>query len=115
MNWKFWKRDAAAKPLRQKRLARPKEPPQAVGRKLVVDLKLDPDEAWALRHVSRPSKTDPDVRDFRLYDPLKASQTGLHVKDWYSLDDQTDLILFEGRIDTGGWHVDIWPMQESAA
>ena len=109
MNWKFWKKDAGANPGKNKKLAKPKEPPQAVGRKLVVDLKLDPDEAWALRYVCRPSDKDPDIRDFRLYDPVKASQAGLFVKDWHSLDDQADLILFEGRHDRGGWNVDIWP------
>ena len=115
MNWKFWKKDAAADSLSKRKLAKPKEPPQAVGRKLVVDLKLDPDEAWALRYVSRPSENNPEFQDFRLYDPVKVSQTGLLVKDWHSLDEKVDLILFEGRHDKGCWHVEVWPIQGSAA
>ena len=115
MNWKFWKKESVADTGKAGKLSKPKDPPQAVGRKLVVELKIDPDEAWELRYVKRPSEANPGILDFRLYDPAQASQAGLFVKDWHSLDDHTDLILYEGHHDRSCTDVSVWPRQKPAA
>ena len=99
MNWKFWKKEGAGNAAKVQRRARPKELPQAVGRKLIVDLQIDPDEAWSLRYVGHPLEAQTGIQDFRVYDPAKAAGAGLLVKDWHSLDDQPDLILYEGQYD----------------
>jgi hypothetical protein len=115
MNWKFWKKNGggdAAKPIKR---SKPKELPQAVGRKLIVDLQIDPDEAWSLRYVGRPSEGKTGIQDFRLYDPAKAARAGLLVKDWHSLDDHPDSILYEGQYDKSGTVVDLRTAQRPAA
>ena len=115
MNWKFWKKSGSDEPGKPKKHPRPKELPDAVGRKLVVNLKIDPDEAWALRYVSRPSDIKPGTQDFRLFSPNRAAKAGLNVRDWFSLDDHSDLILYEGHYDRSSQTVDLWVKTKSAA
>jgi hypothetical protein len=115
MNWKFWKKGSDGDAPKAKRFTKPKELPELVGRKLVVDLQIDPDEAWSLRYVSRPSESKSSTQDFRLFDPQKAAQAGLVVKDWSSLDDRPDLILFEGLYDRSSMTVDLRAPSRSAA
>ena len=48
MNWKFWEKEAkgdSVAPIGPK-LGKPKELPDAVGRKMVTGMKLDPDLVW---------------------------------------------------------------------
>lgn len=99
MNWKFWKKNGAESSATPQKLSKPKELPDAVGRKLVVGLQIDPDEAWALRYVSRPSESKPGIQDFRLFKPEQAARANIVVKDWNSLDDHPDLIMYEGKFD----------------
>ena len=117
MNWKFWKSKGSETPEtnRPKKLKKPRELPDAVGRKLVVDLKLDPDEAWALRYVSRPSESQADLHDFRLFHPYEATQAGLVVKDWHSLDESPELILYEGLYNKKELRVQFLAPRKSAA
>jgi len=99
MNWKFWKKtpdqnggDAA----KTSRSARPKDLPEVVGRKMVVSMKMDPDEVWALKCVSRPLEGRKKAYEFRIFNPNKAVNAGVAVKDWSSLEDRPDLILYSG-------------------
>ena len=117
MNWKFWQKkgggDSEKAPI--KKLAKPSELPNAVGRKMVVGMQLDPDEVWALKYVSRPSDGQAGIHDFRLFHPNEAAQAGLAVKDWYSLDDHPHLILYEGRYGKHDQSVEINTPRLSAA
>jgi hypothetical protein len=109
MNWKFWekeaKRDGAA-PSGPK-LAKPKELPDAVGRKMVTGLKLDPDLVWSLKYVSRPLGEKRNAREFRIFNPETAHQKGVTVKNWTTLDDLPDLILYSGHFDKSAGSVEI--------
>jgi len=100
MNWKFWKKeqesDQAAKSPRQNR---PKELPELVGRKMVVGMKLEPDDVWALKYVGRPLEDHPGSSAFRIFHPDKAIAAGVTVRDWTSLDDHPDLVLYQGVYD----------------
>ena len=109
MNWKFWKRQATdgnggASVIK---LEKPKDLPEAVGRKLVVDMKLDPDLVWSLRYVSCPLEGRPKVRSFRIYNPVKTNQAGVMVKNWTSLDDRDELVMYVGYYDKSSRQVDI--------
>ena len=115
MNWKFWKKGSSKEPEKAKKYPKPKELPEAVGRKLVVNLKVDPDEAWSLRYVSRPSEIKPGGQDFRLFAPNKTAKAGLFVRDWSSLDDNPDLILYEGHFNRSSKTVELWDTTKSAA
>jgi hypothetical protein len=115
MNWKFWKKESSEEVATAKKYPKPKELPEAVGRKLVVNLKVDPDEAWSLRYLCRPSESKPGIQDFRLFAPNKAAKVGLVIKDWTSLDDHPDLILYEGHYDRSSKTVELWAKTKVAA
>ena len=110
MNWKFWKKTSfrtGGTAGKISRSARPKDLPEAVGRKMVVAMKLDPDMVWALKYVSRPKEGNGNIREFRIFDPDKALQAGLSVKEWSSFDDRSELIMYSGYYDTGTVSIDI--------
>ena len=74
---------------------------------MVVAMKLDPDMVWTLKYVSRPKEGNGNIREFRIFDPDKAIQAGMSVKEWASLDDRPELILYSGYYDTGTVSIDI--------
>lgn len=89
MNWKFW----------AKRPAKPKLIPEAIGKKMVVELKFDPDEVWTLKYISRPIDDKNNVIEFRLFNPGEAERVGVDIKDWTSLDDRPELVQYSGYYD----------------
>jgi hypothetical protein len=115
MNWKFWKKGSPGASMKAIKYPKPKELPESVGRKLVVNLKIDPDEAWSLRYVSRPSESKSGIEEFRLFAPNKTAKAGLIVKDWRSLDDHPDFILYEGHYDRSSKTVELWAKTKAAA
>ena len=105
MNWKFWQKgDAtAAGP----KLPKPKELSNAVGRYLVVNLKHDPDWVWRLKGVSLPRENSKVAFDIRVFDENVCAAKGVVVKNYTSLDDHPELILFEGWYEKEDWKVEI--------
>ncbi len=93
MNWKFWGKN---KPNTGVKLAKPKNLPQSVGKYLVVSLKYDPDWVWGLKVVFIEKQGNKDLFDFRIFDPNHANTKGIDVKNYRSLDENTDMILFDG-------------------
>ncbi len=77
----------------------PQELPMPVGRDLVVQLKQDPDYVWGLQCVMRPDAANKKIFDVRIFSPNTAAQSRVRVKDYYSLDDHPELILFQGTYD----------------
>jgi hypothetical protein len=77
------------------KLSGPKEVPDEVGRSLVVDLKQDPTWAWSLKAVIKP---DGGNRSFfvRVYEERQAYSKGVQVRNFSTLDDHPELILFDG-------------------
>jgi hypothetical protein len=109
MNWKFWKKEAPSETVGTKipKLAKPKEVPEPVGRKMVTGLKLDPDLVWSLKYVSRPMGERRNASEFRIFNPETAHQKGIAVKNWTSLDDLPDLILYSGYYDKNANSIEI--------
>jgi len=92
MNWKFWEKneDGAAK------LPGPKDLPPQIGFQLVTVLKKDPDWVWKLKVCFRPGAQGNGLQDVRVFDPRQAMMAKVVVKDFSTLDDRRDLILYEG-------------------
>ena len=109
MNWKFWKKESPNETAGAigPKLAKPKEVPEPVGRKMVTGLKLDPDLVWSLKYVSRPVGERRNASEFRIFNPETAHQKGIAVKNWTSLDDLPDLILYSGFYDKGANSIEI--------
>lgn len=109
MNWKFWEKgtDQGGHGAHRPKLAKPINLPEAVGRKMVVAMKMDPDEVWALKYVSRPVEGQKNVYEFKLFNPESARQAGVVARDWTSFDSQPDLVLFNGFYDKNASSIDI--------
>ncbi len=89
----FWKRKETNGGM--EKLPGPKRIPGPVGSYMVVQMKKDPDWVWQLKGVVRPAG---EKKSFycRIFDEAQVAQAGVKVKDWTSLDDHPDLILWEG-------------------
>ena len=89
------------------KMEKPRDLPEAVGRKMVVDMKLDPDLVWSLKYVSRPSEGRPKSREFRIYNPVTTNQVGFVVKNWTSFDERPELVMYSGCYDKSAGQVDL--------
>jgi len=102
MGWKFWqKNETSAAPSGGKiqRLSRPSDLPQEVGRYLVVDQGFDPDWVWSLKCVRKPKENAKTVFDVRIFSPGTLAQQGVKVRDYTSLDNHMELVIFAGWYD----------------
>ena len=98
MFWKFWELKKTKEG--EVRLPGPQGVPQPVGSYLVVNEKKDPDWVWKLKVVVRPTEQK-GAFYCRVFDEAAAAQAGVKVKDWISLDEHLDLIIWEGHFDKG--------------
>ena len=83
---------------KEEKLPGPKEIPELVARYMVVQMKHDPDWVWKLKGVVHPAGKK-KVFYCRVFDEAQVVQAGVKVKDWTSLDEYPDLILWEGYFD----------------
>lgn len=93
MSWKFWEKRGSGK---DGNLSGPKGLPSSVGRDLVVKGGENPDWVWSLKCVERPSEGKENCYDVRIFDENDAAKRGISVKNYNSLDQAPELILFEG-------------------
>jgi len=102
MDWKFWrKNETATAPNGEKiqRLEKARDIPQEVGRHLVVQEGLDPDWVWNLKCVRKPRENSKSVFDIRIFSSETAAQHGVKIRDYASLDNHVELIIFAGWYD----------------
>ncbi len=93
----FWNRKQTTKEGEVK-LPGPKEIPEPVGRYMVVQEKKDPDWVWKLKGVVRPAGKNKTFY-CRVFNESQVAQSGVKVRDWTSLDERPELILWEGYFD----------------
>jgi len=101
MSWNFWKKKSETVELskaKEEKLPKPKDIPEPVGRYLVVNLGKNPDWVWQLKGVVR-RQTEKHRYDVRVFDEIQARAKKVSVKDYTSLDEYPELILFEGWYD----------------
>ena len=114
MGWKFWQKNNGTQDAGG--LPKPKDLPEAVGRYLVVDLKMDPDYVWTLKAALRPRTDNRDVKDFRIFSPSRADAAGVAVRNFNTLNEHPGLILHEGWVNKKTHQVKfITPTTEKAA
>ena len=92
----FWKSKETKEG--EAKLPGPKGIPNLVGMGLVVQEKKDPDWVWQLKGVVRPAEKKKAFY-CRVFSETQVEQAGVKVKNWSSLDDHSDLILWEGFFD----------------
>jgi len=86
-------------------LPKPNTIPDPVGTYLVTELKMEPDYVWRLMSVVRPWPDNKKTFHFRIYDEKVAAKKGAVIKNYLSLDDYQDLILFQGVCDSANYNV----------
>ena len=110
MKWKFWqKKPKTGEPssAKSQKLPKPEDIPEPVGRHLVVQLGKNPDWVWNLKGVVRPRPEGKDSYDVRVFNEAKAAAKNVTAKDYTSLDEHPELILYEGWFDKKSMSVQI--------
>jgi len=97
----FWGKKSAKE---EGKLSGLKEIPELVQKYLVAEKKMAPDLVKLLRGVERKS-TNGAGFDIRVFDHSEAIAAKVEVKDFTSLDNSPDLILYEGLFDEGAKQV----------
>ena len=96
MSWQFWKTTEN----KGEKLPKPKEIPETVGRHLVVNMHKDADWVWNLKCVIKKRQADAKTLfDFRVFDEGDAAAKTVRIKNYMTLDEHPELILFEGWFD----------------
>lgn len=109
MSWKFWKTENnndRSLDQRSAKLPKPKDLPERVGMYLVTQLNLDPDWVWSLKGVARPT-TEKHNFEIRVFDPKEAVISDLIIRDFNSLDNYPEMVLFEGAYNKNTGWIDI--------
>ena len=89
------------------KLPRPREIPALVGKHLIAEYKMDPELVPILKAVVRKSPKAGKVFDCRIFDESEAEASELEVKNYTSLDEHPDLILYEGWFDENSKRVEL--------
>jgi hypothetical protein len=85
----FWKKNDSGLP-------GPKGVPDPVYRDIVTQLGGNPDKISALNAVIRPKEGEQNTFEVRVFDKGQAGSQKITVKDYNSLTDHPELILYEG-------------------
>ena len=105
----FWKKSKTGEPSQPKaeKLPGPRSIEELVGREIVTKLKKDPDWVWKLRSVVRHREGGKHRFDFRVFDEAQVGARKVAVKNYNSLDEHPDLILYQGWFDKKSMKVQI--------
>ena len=117
MDWKFWRKKRIDTPRvngKSKKLGKPRDLPQAVGRYLVVVKGLDPDWVWGLKCVEKPRENDKKTIDIRIFSQVGTDQHNVKVIDYDSLEGHMDRVLFVGSYTRETQHVELESLVKKA-
>jgi hypothetical protein len=89
------------------KLPGPKEIPGLVQNHLVAERKIDPDLVRILKAVVCGSPKGGKAFDIRIFDGSEAGVKKIQVKDYTSLDEHPDLIIYEGWFDETAKQVEL--------
>ena len=112
----FWrKKPVTGEPSKPKvkKLPGPKDMSQLLVNYLVTEMKQNPAWLWSLKIVVRPRPESKDTFDVRVFDEAQVATKKVAVKDYTSLDEHPELILYEGWFDNKTMKV--WIEEKKAA
>ena len=96
----FWKKKAESSPPKASKLPGPREMPDIVGGHLVTDFNNNPDWVWKLKAVLRRRPESRHAFDVRIFDEVETATRKVKIRDYTTLDEYPELILYEGWFDT---------------
>jgi len=99
----FWGNKSEKK--EEKRLSGPKDIPGLVQNYLVTERKMDAGLVKLLKAVLDKSETGERAYNIRIFDESEALAKKVQVKDYTSLHERLDLIIYEGWFDEGAKEV----------
>lgn len=89
------------------KLPGPRDIPEPVARYLIVNQKKSPDWVWRLKAVVRKRPSGKNAFDVLVFDDAEAIAQKVKVRDYTSLDNQPDLILYKGWFDKDSKQVEL--------
>lgn len=89
------------------KLPGPKKIPGLVEKHLITEYKMDASLVPILMVVVRKSPRAEKAFDCRIFDPAEAEANKVQIKDYTSLDEHPDLILYEGWFDENSKRVEL--------
>jgi hypothetical protein len=98
--------EAALKPKVEK-LPGPRQIPGLVEKHIIAEYKMDPELVRILKAVVRTRSTEEEVFNIRVFDESEALAKNIQVKDYISLDEHPDLIIYEGWFDEKSKRVEL--------
>ena len=101
----FWGKKSTKEEEKKEKLSGPKEIPGLVQNYLVAERKMGPDLVKLLKAVVRKSPTGETAFNIRVFDESEGVAKKVQVKDYTSLDERPDLIIYEGWFDEGSKQV----------
>jgi len=110
MDWKFWEKK---QPLSNGsngpkiKMSGPKDIPEVIGIYLISHVNSDPDFTWSLKCVLRRHPDKKSRYDFRIFNPNQRGIENTPIKDYTSLDNRPELILFQGMFDKQTYEVEL--------
>ena len=90
---------------KEEKFLKPGAIPGLVQKHLVAERKMDADLVPLLKAVVRRSATGETALNIRVFDESEALAKKVEVKDYTSLDEHPDLIIYEGLFDEGSKQV----------
>ena len=103
----LWGKKSVKEEAKKEKLPGPKEIPVPVQSHLTVERKMDPDLVRLLKAVVRRSPKGEKAFDIRIFDQSEAEAKKMQVKDYTSLDEHPDLIIYDGWFDEASKGVEL--------
>lgn len=98
--------EAPLKPKVEK-LPGPRQIPGLVEKHIIAEYKMDPDLVRILKAVVRTSSTEEGVFNIRIFDESEALAKKIQVRDYTSIDEHPDLIIYDGWFDEKSKRVEL--------
>jgi len=100
----FWDKKSSKE---EDKLRGPGGIPELVQKHLVAERKMDPDLVKLLKALVRKSATGETEFNIRVFDESEALAKKVQVKDYTTLDEYPDLIIYDGQFDRGSKQVNL--------
>jgi hypothetical protein len=94
----LWGKKSAKEVEKKEKLSGPREIPGPVQNYLVDERKMDPDLVKLLKAVIHKSEAREEPLNIRIFDNSEALAKKVQVKDYTSLDEYPDLMIYEGWV-----------------
>jgi hypothetical protein len=94
----FWGKKSVNKESKKEKLPGPQAIPGLVQKHLVAESKMDPDLVKLLRAVMLKNSNEEKAFHIRIFDGSEALAKKVQVKNYTSLDEYPDLIIYEGQL-----------------